>query len=85
MITKQMAMRDFHILADAKGSFMPIDEVCQFLYKRKLITVTTAGLSQGACQTEVSVFSKDGNGNYTIEDGRYYTVEDAIDSIIEGD
>lgn len=73
--TKQYDMRGFHILSDAIGHFTPIDGVCQFEYKNHQISVSTAGLSKGACQNEIFVF---GGPNRDIEMKRTRTVQEAI-------
>lgn len=74
-MSNQYKIRDFHILSDACGGFKPIDAVCQFEYKNHQVSISTAGLSQGACQTEVAVF-KGSKRNISI--GNFNTVQEAI-------
>lgn len=81
MQTKQMQIRDFHILGDASVGFKPMDGICQFMYRGKMVSVSTAGQSQGACQNEVAVFRSTPDGNFGKQVGLFHTVEDAIDFI----
>ena len=76
MITDMLQYRGFQILGDASQHFQPVDAICQFKYKEHLISISTAGLSKGACQTEVAVFFGE---SFTTEVGkRFHTVEEAI-------
>lgn len=72
------SIRDFHILSDAFGGCKNIDAICQFKFKGFQISISTAGLSKGACHTPVAVFKE--NANYEIV-GEFSTVEQAIDFI----
>lgn len=76
--TTQYGFRGFHILSDAIGHFTPVDAICQFEYKDHQISVSTAGLSKGACQNEVFVF---GGENRDIELKRTHTVQEAIEYV----
>lgn len=76
--TTQYQNRGFRILSDAVGGFKPIDAICQFEYKDYQISISTAGLSKGACQTEVIVFT---GPNRDIELGLFHTVQDAVEFI----
>lgn len=79
MITDMLQYRGFQILGDASQQFQPVDAICQFKYKDYLVSVSTAGLSKGACQTEVAVFF---GVNFTTEVGKHFhTVEEAIEFI----
>jgi hypothetical protein len=53
-------------------------DICQFKYKDYVISISTAGRSQGACQNEVHVFDKE--GEYLVKEG-FHTVEEAIKHI----
>lgn len=77
--TRQMEIRDFHILSDAQTAFHPIDGLCQFKYKGYQISISTSGLSKGACQTPVCVYSGE-DFQQVAKDG-FHTVEEAIDWI----
>lgn len=77
-MTNQYQNRGFHILSDAIGHFTPIDGICQFEYKGYQISVSTAGLSKGACQNEVFVF---GGENREKEIHRAHTVQEAIQHV----
>lgn len=77
--TRQMQLRDFHILSDALNAFRPIDGVCQFKYNNFQVSISTAGLSRGACQTPVCVYTGD-DFDKVAKDG-FHTVKDAIDWI----
>lgn len=74
-----LAIRGYRIIADAQGGFVPIDGICQFFYKDYQISVSTAGLSMGACQTHVCVFDKN-NTDKKVKDG-FHTAEEAINWI----
>lgn len=78
-MTHQYRVRDFHILSDAKENFRPIDGICQFEFRGYQISVSTAGLSVGACQTEVAVFKGESRREKA---GLFHTVEEAIDFVI---
>ncbi len=78
MITDMLQYRGFQILGDASQHFQPLDAICQFKYKEHLISISTAGLSKGACQTEVAVFS---GKDYEKELTRTHTVEEAIEFV----
>lgn len=71
--------RDFVLIGDASNQFKPIDAIFKFVFKDDyVISVSTAGLSQGACQTEVIV--EDIHSHKTMY--MCNTVEEAIDFII---
>jgi len=78
MFTNQYKIRGFHILSDAQNGCRPIDGICQFEYKGHLVSISTAGLSKGACQTEVGVYDGVKRDN---EVGRFHTVQEALDHI----
>lgn len=79
MITQQLSVRNFHILSDVTGGFKPIDALCQFIYKGKQISISTAGLSKGACQSEIVIYGYNQiDKDYTDKKGLFFTVEDAI-------
>lgn len=77
-MTTQYQMRGFHILSDAIGHFTPIDGLCQFEYKDHQISISTAGLSKGACQTEIQIFGGE-NRETPVKQTR--TVQEAIQFI----
>lgn len=79
MSTSQMQIREFDILSDAQQEFKPIDAICQFLYKGFQISISTAGRSQGACQTPICIFTGD-NYQDVLKNG-LRTVEEAIEYI----
>lgn len=76
--TSQYQIRGFHILSDAIGHYKPVDAICQFEYKNHQISISTAGLSKGACQTEVFVF---GGENREKELKRVHSVQEAIEYV----
>lgn len=77
-MTSQYQNRGFHILSDAIGHFTPIDGICQFEYKNHQVSISTAGLSKGACQTEIEVF---GGENREQPMHKCRTVQEAIEFI----
>lgn len=82
MTTKEretLSTRDFALLSDALGGFKPIDAIFQFFYKDYQISVSTAGMSQGACHTPICIFDRK-NTFKVVKDG-FNTVEEAIDWI----
>ena len=82
MLTNQYKIRGFHILSDAINNFTPIDGICQFEYNGYQISISTAGLSKGACQTEVSIFE----GKLRDKEvWRCHTVQEAIEYINQPD
>ena len=87
MITKQFEMRDYQIIGRLgfSNAVVSIDAVCQFLYKGFLVSMSTMGLSMGACQSEVYIYAKDpeaaGDDKYTVMSGTFFTVQDAIEFI----
>ena len=73
--------RDFVLIGDASAKFQPIDGIFKFVFKDDyVISVSTAGLSVGACQTEVIV------EDFHSQEAIYMcdTVEEAI-NFITGD
>lgn len=77
------SLRHFQIYSDPTEGCKPIDAIAQFLYKGYLVSMSKAGISKGACQTEVAVFDKDCE---TIIE-KTHTVEEAIvyiDNLITG-
>lgn len=63
----------------------PIDACAQFKYKGYQVSMTTIGISQGACRSPVEIFSDaDADGYYTGHVGSFNTVEEAI-KYIDGD
>lgn len=79
MSTKHFQRRGFHILADASKRFQPLDAICQFLYRGYQISLSTSGLSQGACPTEVAVFKGAADFKFELQVHQCHTVEEAID------
>ena len=77
--TRQMEIREFHILSDASAGFIPVDAVAQFRYNGYLISMSTAGLSKGACQNHVAVFFGNDTEKAAKED--FHTVQEALDWI----
>lgn len=78
MITEQFKFRGYQIV-NHSGL---IDAAAQFLYKGYQISMTTLGLSEGACQREVFIYEKnevDNEFDNVIAECR--TVEDAINFI----
>lgn len=71
--------RDFSLTSDAQYGFAPIDAICQFFYKDYQISISTAGMSHGACHTPICIFERV-NTNKVVKDG-FSTVEEAIDWI----
>ena len=71
--------QSFRIISYVKTWFQPIDVVCQFEYKGHLISISTAGSSQGACHTKVEIFK--GPDFDQIIDPGFRTVEEAINFI----
>lgn len=78
MTTTQMQIRDFHILGVPTGN--SIDACAQFVFRNFLISMSTAGLSRGSCQTKVAIFPKDDIASNQI--GEFDTVEEAVDFIL---
>lgn len=76
MNTKQLTLRGFHIVNHSG----PVDACAQFMYKDYMVSMSTLGLSQGACQTEVEIFHKD-NLNKPATDRGFHTVAEAIEHI----
>lgn len=76
MNTKQLNMRGFHIVNHSGA----VDAVAQFMYKDYMISMSTMGLSKGACQTEVEIYHRD-NLNKPATDRGFHTVEEAIEQI----
>jgi hypothetical protein len=76
--TNQFKYRDFHIIGDANQQFKPLDAIAQFKYKEYMISMSTSGLSAGACQSEVQVFDRHEN---IVHRPGFHTVEEAIDFI----
>ena len=74
-----MRIRGFRIIADAAGKYQPIDAITQFEYKGYVISISTAGLSVGACATEVAVFE----GGLEKQWALLSTVEEAISWVDE--
>lgn len=74
-----MRIRGFRIIADAAGKYQPIDAITQFEYNGYVISISTAGLSIGACSTEIAVFEGDRGRQLTLTK----TVEEAIDWVNE--
>lgn len=74
-----LEIRDFQILGDAQSGFKPVDAIAQFKYHGYLISMSTAGLSRGACQTHVCVFEKQ-DKDKVAKDG-FHTVEEALEWI----
>ena len=74
----QYTFRGFHILSDAISHYKPLDAICQFEYKGYQISISTAGLSRGACQSEVFIF---GGEDRTTEIKRVHTVQEAIEYV----
>lgn len=70
--------RDFVLIGDASEKFKPVDGIFKFVFRDDyVISVSTAGLSVGACQTEVIV--EDFHSQETIY--MCDTVEEAINFI----
>jgi len=57
--TPHYQSREYHILSDAMNGFSPIDGVAQFNYRGYQISMSTAGMSRGACHTKVAVFEEE--------------------------
>lgn len=74
-----MNTREFDIISDVQQGFKQIDAICQFLYKGFQISISTAGRSQGACQTPVCIFT--GNEYQDVFKDGLRTVEEAIEYI----
>lgn len=70
--------RGYHILSDAMNGFSPIDGVAQFNYRGYQISMSTAGMSRGACHTKVAVYKEEGEGVLFTECD---TVEEAIEFV----
>jgi hypothetical protein len=63
----------------------PIDACAQFAYKGYQVSMSTIGVSEGACRSPIAIFSQpDGEGYYENHVGDFNTVEDAI-RYIDGD
>lgn len=71
--------REFSLTYDAKGLFAPIDGICQFFYKDYQISISTAGMSEGACHNPICIFDRH-NTEKVVKDG-FSTVQEAIDWI----
>lgn len=71
--------RDFSLTTDVQGDFKPIDGLCQFFYKDYQISISTAGMSHGACHVPICIFDRH-NTDRVVKDG-FSTVEEAIDWI----
>lgn len=69
-----LGQRGFRIIADASGKYKPLDAIAQFEYKGFVISISTAGLSVGACSTEIAVFEGGMGKQRTL----VHTVEEAI-------
>lgn len=76
-MSKQLDMRGFHIINHSG----PIDACAQFIYKDYMISMSTLGLSKGACQSEVEIFHKDQLQYRPVTDKGFHTVEEAIEYI----
>lgn len=74
--------RGFRIMSDVKDGFKPIDGICQFVFKGHQVSISTAGMSIGACQTEIAIFRKDEDGKFTVVVHQTSTVEEAIEWIL---
>lgn len=74
-----MPTREFSLMHDVQGGFAAIDGICQFLYKDYMISISTAGMSQGACHTPICIFDRR-DTDKVIKDG-FNTVQEAIDWI----
>lgn len=78
----QFKIRQFRIISDISNNFKPVDAICQFVYRNRLINISTSGQSIGASQHEIVVFenpSIESNINAVIY--KCMTVEEAIDFI----
>lgn len=71
--------REFTLTYDVNGSFAAIDGICQFFYKDYQISISTAGMSHGACHTPICIFDRR-NTDKVVKDG-FGTVQEAIDWI----
>lgn len=80
MLIPGLNSRGFRIIGDRKLKYQPVDAICQFIYKGYLVSVSTAGISEGGCQNEIAVFANAEN-DYSNEIGLFHTVEEAIDFI----
>ncbi len=74
-----LSTREFTLTYDIAGGFAAIDGVCQFFYKDYQISLSTSGMSQGACHTPICIFDRH-NTDRVIKDG-FGTVQEAIDWI----
>lgn len=71
--------RGFKIISDASGNFQPIDAICQFLYRGYQISISTTGLSKGACHQGIAVYG--GNDYNCCMKDNLSTVQNAIDYV----
>lgn len=82
MPTDQMKLRQYQIISDATGNYEPIDAIAQFMYKGYIVSMSTAGLSKGACQTKVQVFDPNAHPDFDMVcPAGFTTVSGAIDYI----
>lgn len=74
-----LSTREFTLTYDVAGGFAAIDGICQFFYKDYQISISTAGMSQGACHNPICIFDRQ-DTEKVIKDG-FSTVQEAIDWI----
>ena len=76
-----LSSREFIIMYDSTGNFMPVDGICQFYYDNYQISISTAGMSHGGCHVPICIFDRT-DSKKVIKDG-FSTVQEAIDWILE--
>lgn len=83
--SRTMGHRGFQIMGDSNSNFKEIDAIAQFICRGHQVSFSTAGLSHGACQTEVEVFAGPDYTKRLFDGVNFHTVEDAVNAVIAYD